>query len=311
MHNLSRVRIIGAGGAGGNFINGQGAAWWAAKQSGALRLTPGHLIETMWSSDVESAGLTLVDSPFWTVHLWSSARLHVHDVRVRAPTTSPNTDGFDPDSSRDVLIERVDVQNGDDCIAIKSGWDGPGVAYTVPSVNITFRDAVCDSGERQQGNCVAVGSEMSGGVADVLISNITCVNSGSLIDVKSALGRGGYVRNVNLVGATITGRLQIGLAMRDDYGDPNGPVNRSLVPRIDGVRVADVVAAPTASIARAGVFIGLGGTPAAGQITGILLDSVQLGSTAAGWSCVNVSGTSSGVQPAPCAQLGGGRGGAR
>ena len=303
-NNLTNVAIVGEGGAGLNFINGQGAGWWAGVINKTLTITPGHLIEFMWSADIEVAGVTLVDSPFWNTHIWSSTRAWVHDVRVRAPGKSANTDGFDPDSSSHVLIERVDVSNGDDCIAIKSGWDGPGVAYGVPSTNITFRDALCDS-PAGQGNCIAVGSEMSGGVADVFISNITCVNSGSLIDVKSTLGRGGYVHNVNLIGAVITGKVAVALRVADNYGDNNGPVNRSLVPVMGGVFISDVVAAPTAVIGAAGFFEGLGSTAASGMITDVELRSVQLGAPAAGWHCVNVSGTSVGVVPAPCPALNG------
>ena len=302
VHNATRVSIVGEGGADANFINGQGASWWRGHENGSLVLTPGHLIETMWSSTFELSHVTLVDSPFWNTHLWSSSDIHVHDVKVRAPGDSDNTDGFDPDSSQNVLIERVDVSNGDDCIAIKSGWDAPGVAYGVPSRNITFRDSICDS-PAGRGNCVAVGSEMSGGVADVFVSNITCVNSGSLLDVKSTLGRGGYVRNINVERCVITGRVQYALNARDDYGDSNGPVNRSLVPRIGGITVADVSAAPTATLAGAGFFEGLGAAPEQGEVYGVVLRNVQLGAPAKGWHCVNATGTSSAVTPEPCPQL--------
>ena len=223
INNASNVAITGVGGAGANWLDGQGAGWWEGKGNGTLRVTPGHLVETMWSTDIEISGVTLLDSPFWNTHLWSSQRIWVHDVSVQAPPKSPNTDGFDPDSSSDVLIERVTVSNGDDCIAIKSGWDGPGVAYGVPTRNVTFRDSHCDS-PAGQGNCVAVGSEMSGGVEDVFVYNITCVSSGSLIDVKSTLGRGGYVRNVNLVGSRILGTLAVALRVASTHFErPHSP----------------------------------------------------------------------------------------
>ena len=48
---------------------------------------------------------------------------------MRAPTTSPNTDGFDPDSSHFVTIKNSSVRNGDDCIAIKSGMDEAGLLF--------------------------------------------------------------------------------------------------------------------------------------------------------------------------------------
>lgn len=302
INNASRVAITGVGGSDANWLDGQGEGWWRGKSNGTLKITPGHLLETMWSTDVEISGVTLLDSPFWNTHLWSSQRVWVHDVAVRAPPTSPNTDGFDPDSSADVLIERVTVSNGDDCIAIKSGWDGPGVAYNVPTRNVTFRDAVCDS-PAGAGNCVAIGSEMSGGVEDVHVSNITCVSSGSLIDVKSTLGRGGYVRNVTLVNSRILGVVAVALKVSDEYGDNNGPVNRTLVPRLGDIVVANVTVGPDALIGEAGEFVGLGATPDAGEIYGVVLTDIDLGSPLLGWTCKNVTGKSAAVSPAPCAQL--------
>ena len=303
-NNLTSVSIVGEGGPDRNYIDGQGAGWWAGVINKTLTITPGHLIEYQRCADIELSGVTLVDSPFWNTHIWASTRAWVHDVRVRAPGRSLNTDAVDPDSSSHVLIERMDVSNGDDCLAVKSGWDGPGVAFGVPSTNITFRDSLCDS-PAGQGNCIAIGSEMSGGVSDVFISNVTCVNSGSLIDVKSTLGRGGYVRNVRLVGATLTGKIAIGLRVSDDYGDNNGPVNRSLIPIMGGIHIADVVAAPSAVLGMAGFFEGLSSAQATGMITDVELRNVQLGPTAAGWHCVNVSGTSAAVSPQPCPEIGG------
>lgn len=94
INNASNVAISGVGGAGANWLDGQGAGWWEGKSNGTLRVTPGHLVETMWSTDIEISGVTLLDSPFWNTHLWSSQRIWVHDVAVQAPPKSPNTDGF-------------------------------------------------------------------------------------------------------------------------------------------------------------------------------------------------------------------------
>ena len=75
----------------------------------------------MYSQNVEVSGLTLANSPFWTTHFYDCDGVHVHHVHILAPDGSPNTDGFDPDSSRNVLIEHSTYAGGDDCIAIKSG----------------------------------------------------------------------------------------------------------------------------------------------------------------------------------------------
>ena len=67
---------------------------------------------------------------------------------------------------------------------------GPaGVRTGIPSTNITIRN-VSSNGIAG----IAIGSEMSGGVSDVVIEDL--VGTGEMgIDVKSGKGRGGYIRN--------------------------------------------------------------------------------------------------------------------
>ena len=98
------------------------------------------LIEVMNCEQLRITNLTLRNSPFWTIHPVYCDDVVVADVNIFAPLDSPNTDGIDPDSCSNVLIERCYVESGDDGIAIKSGWDCFGQAVNRPTVNITIRD---------------------------------------------------------------------------------------------------------------------------------------------------------------------------
>jgi polygalacturonase len=129
--NCSRVCIGSTSGAASNTIDGQGEGWWDGVKNGSITITPGHLLEFMYSTDIEVANVTLVDSPFWFTHVYASERTWVHDIIVRAPIHSVNTDGVTIDSSLDSLLERLDIANGDDCISVKSGWNQAGVSYGV------------------------------------------------------------------------------------------------------------------------------------------------------------------------------------
>ena len=61
--------------------------------------------------------VTLLNSPAWTLHLWNSTDVHVHDIHVHNAASSdnanhsfgPNTDGIDVDSSNRVLIEVISI----------------------------------------------------------------------------------------------------------------------------------------------------------------------------------------------------------
>ena len=190
-------------------IDGSGEAFWGPKRGGSLNNTPPHLIEVGWSSRVSIGAppgsplhaLTLEDSPFWNVHLYDSDDLWVHDVSVFAPVSEANTDAIDPDSSRNVLIERLVYAGGDDGVAIKSGWDDAGILYGVPVENVTVRDSDITT----RACCVCVGSEMSGGARNILASNVRCTNTGNAFYVKSAPGRGGFVKNFSFVDSVFTG----------------------------------------------------------------------------------------------------------
>ena len=79
-----------------------------------------------------------------------------------------NIVGIDRDGSRNVIIEDIDFDNGDDNIAIKSGRDNDGWRLSRPSSRILIRNC------RFKGlHGVVIGSEMSGGVEDVIIENFT------------------------------------------------------------------------------------------------------------------------------------------
>lgn len=155
--------------------------------------------------------------------------------------------------------------------------------------------------------CIAVGSEMSGGVSNVVASNINCSLAGQGLNVKSTLGRGGYITNVSFTDVTM-GAVGTALAVDDGYRDqyPPAPVNATLVPVIAGVTIARVTASgPPGSIGSAGDFRGLAG---AGVITGVSISDVDLtaGIKPGGrpaWACGNVTGSSTNVLPAPCAEL--------
>jgi polygalacturonase len=79
------------------------------------------LIEFAHSSDIEISNLNLRNSPFWTVHPFDCHGVTIRNIDIWAPAHSPNTDGVDPDSSSNVLLENFRYHGGDDVIAIKSG----------------------------------------------------------------------------------------------------------------------------------------------------------------------------------------------
>ncbi|WP_245176594.1 glycoside hydrolase family 28 protein [Flavobacterium denitrificans] len=135
--------------------------------------------------------IRIENSPFWCLHLLKSQSITIRGISYKS--LNYNNDGIDPEYSRDVLIENVTFNNGDDNVAIKAGRDHEGRANTLtPSENIIIR------------NCnfkglhgVVIGSEMSAGVQNVFVEN--CKTVGYLkrgIYLKTNADRGGFIKNI-------------------------------------------------------------------------------------------------------------------
>ncbi|HEX2869814.1 MAG TPA: glycoside hydrolase family 28 protein [Polyangiaceae bacterium] len=194
-------------------LDGQGSAWWPWKktqQESATKLyelvTSGvptekrvlvdegglrpSFIQTVGCKNVLVEGVTLTNGPFWTIHPVYSENVIVRRVRVQ--TNGPNNDGCDPDSSRNVLIEDSFFSTGDDCVVIKSGLNEDGWRVGKPSENIVVRRL---RGEAGHGG-VVIGSEMSGSVRNVWVTDSEFVGTDRGLRIKSMRGRGGVIENV-------------------------------------------------------------------------------------------------------------------
>nr|KYP61935.1 putative polygalacturonase [Cajanus cajan] len=133
--NLTDVVITGYNGT----IDGQGSYWWDKFHKGELKLTRPYMIEIMFSDHIQISNLTLINSPSWFVHPIYSSDIIIQGLTILAPVDSPNTDGIDPDSCSNTRIEDCYIVSGDDCVAVKSGWDDYGIKFGMPSQHIIIR----------------------------------------------------------------------------------------------------------------------------------------------------------------------------
>jgi polygalacturonase len=140
--------------------------------------------------NVRIEGITLRNSPMWMLHPIFCENVDIRGVSF--VSFGPNGDGIDIDSSRNVRVSDCYFDTEDDCIVIKSGRDADGRRVGRPSEFITITNCVMYRGH----GAVVIGSEMSGGVRDVVASNIVCFGTDRGIRLKTARGRGGVVENL-------------------------------------------------------------------------------------------------------------------
>lgn len=137
-------------------------------------------------------GPVFQNSPAWNIHPLLIEDLIVRNVTVRNPWFSQNGDGLDVESCKNVLVENSSFDVGDDAICIKSGKDKDGRDRGVPCENIIVRNNIVYHGH----GGVTVGSEMSGGVKNLHVSNCTFMGTDVGLRFKSTRGRGGIVENI-------------------------------------------------------------------------------------------------------------------
>jgi hypothetical protein len=214
------IAIVGRG-----TLNGQGANWWwrngsyspkrAAEIQPAikaweglyLRIEAGQkpdarefglaaeylrpcLLQFYDCRNVLVEGVTLKESPMWILH-----PVYSENVAIRGVTfisSGPNGDGVDVDSCRDVRISDCFFSTGDDCIVLKSGRDMDGRRTSRPTEHVTITNCVMYEGH----GAVVIGSETSGGIRDVVASNIVSRGTWHGVRIKSERGRGNTIENL-------------------------------------------------------------------------------------------------------------------
>ena len=150
-------------------------------------------IQPIRCKNVRIEGVKIINSPFWTVNPEFCYNVTVEGVTIHN-VPSPNTDGINPESCRNVHISNCHISVGDDCITIKSGRDLQARNIGVPCENITVTNCTMLSGH----GGVVIGSEMSGSVRRVTISNCVFEGTDRGIRLKSTRGRGGVVEDIRI-----------------------------------------------------------------------------------------------------------------
>ncbi|MDO5528214.1 MAG: glycoside hydrolase family 28 protein [Paracoccus sp. (in: a-proteobacteria)] len=186
------VAITGLGALDGGGNRGDWWDWPKETRGGARRSRLVHLIGC---DGATVAGVTLQNAPSWTLHPWRCRDLVCAGLHIINPPDSPNTDGLNPESCENTLIEGVRFSVGDDCIAIKAGKRGPLVpdaGSLPPTRGVTIRHCWMERGH----GGVVIGSEMSGGVEGVTITDCRMTGTDRGLRIKTRRGRGGAVRDI-------------------------------------------------------------------------------------------------------------------
>ena len=199
----------------GGFTNEKGDLWYpdsssfrGAVVSDAFNVPQGLTTDEEWNSVktylrpvmisfMECENVLMEDclfqnSPCWNIHPLMCKNVIINNVTVRNPWYSQNGDGLDVDSCENVLVINSSFDVGDDAICIKSGKDEDGRRRARPCRNLIVDNCIVFHGH---GGFV-VGSEMSGGVQNIKVTNCRFLGTDVGLRFKSCRGRGGVVENI-------------------------------------------------------------------------------------------------------------------
>lgn len=174
-----------------NVVTGQMADEEWNKYKSALRP---NMVQLRNCENVLLEDATFQNSPCWNIHPLMCKNLIVSRVNVRNPYYSQNGDGIDVDSCENVLIVNSSFDVGDDGICIKSGKDADGRRRGRPCKNLIVDNCTVFHGH----GGFTVGSEMSGGVENIKVSNCRFLGTDVGLRFKSTRGRGGVVKNIHI-----------------------------------------------------------------------------------------------------------------
>jgi polygalacturonase len=180
--------------------------------------------------------VTLKNAPFWFLHPLLSTNITIDGIHTNS--NGPNTDGCDPESCSYVLIENCVFNDGDDCIAVKSGRNNDGREVNVPSTNFVIRNCKMKDGH----GGVVVGSEITGGCWNVFAENCE-MNSPSLeraLRIKSNAKRGGVIKNIYMRNIKI-GQVHEAIVKVNLHYDPREAEGYNYKPEVENIHVDSVV----------------------------------------------------------------------
>lgn len=269
---LENIAITGRG-----IIDGHGKKWWAyseihVKQSPGSKWQdefkrlnknvlapdlPGWIergflrppfIQFMNCRNILISGITIRNSPFWTVNPEFCENVTITGITIANPP-SPNTDGINPESCKYVHISDCHISVGDDCITIKSGKDRAGRKMAVPAQNYTITNCTMLSGH----GGVVIGSEMSGGVKKIAISNCIFDGTDRGIRIKTARGRGGVVEDIRVDNVIMKNIRDQAIVLDMQYVKTTAEPVSERTPKFRNIHFSNI----TAQVKQAGYLNGL------------------------------------------------------
>ena len=183
--NITQVHDVVVTGEGTLDCDAQNGDWWVDPKVKRIAWRP-RAVAMVDSENVCLHGITVQNSYSWTIHPIFVKHLDLLNFNINNPYNAPNTDGIDPESCEYIRIIGVNIHVGDDCIAMKASKVFLGMKLKKSCEHTVIRNCLLDKGH----GGIVIGSEMSGGVKDMVVTQCLMDHTDRGLRVKTRRGRG-------------------------------------------------------------------------------------------------------------------------
>ncbi len=253
--DCNNIAITGKG-----TFNGQGEPWWGWKKKQVkaaqelydsefngipvnkriygtkeAALRP-QMIQLINCKNVLLEDYTSRNTPFWNNHLVYCEHVIIRNIRLLNLYDSPNTDGINLESSRYIHIQGLYADVGDDAVCIKSGMNEDGWRVARPSENIVIENCYVNKGH----GGIVFGSDMSGGIRNILVQNCEYDGTWMGIRLKSMRGRGGYIEKVWIQDIKMTNIVWHAILLNMHYPFSSAESRSNTPPQFHDIHIKDI-----------------------------------------------------------------------
>ena len=183
--NITQVHDVVVTGEGTLDCDAQNGDWWINQKVKRIAWRP-RAVAAVDSENVCLHGITVQNSYSWTIHPIFVKHLDLLNFNINNPYNAPNTDGIDPESCEYIRIIGANIHVGDDCIAMKASKVFLGMKLKKSCEHTVIRNCLLDKGH----GGIVIGSEMSGGVKDMVVTQCLMDHTDRGLRVKTRRGRG-------------------------------------------------------------------------------------------------------------------------
>ncbi|NCD70948.1 glycoside hydrolase family 28 protein [Mucilaginibacter agri] len=127
--------------------------------------------------NVHIRDVSLINSPFWTLHIADCDAVNISDIRLWSGILVPNADGIDVTSSSNVVIKGCDIRAGDDAIIV-AGYDHH---FEIPGFkgikHVSENVVISDCNLQSYSSAIRIGFLDQNTVRNVHVSHVNITNS--------------------------------------------------------------------------------------------------------------------------------------